>query len=135
MSQSHNVARDRKRHRTAIAATIALLIVSPSLAQQSCDARSPQTQFAHDDLQRAQTEADFAIAQDYAERSRRELKQLATSSENCGCAEGSKKFAAAAAQVGVALGGESRRELRDALKQAMPIFAEAMQRLKECSRR
>jgi hypothetical protein len=102
---------------------------------QTCDARSPQTQYARENLQRVLTEADFPIAQDYAERTRRELNHLSVQSARCDCAAAQAKFDAAAAKVHLALDAESRKELREAIKLAVLPFDEAMKQLKECAKR
>jgi hypothetical protein len=135
MPDMHNVAdTSLLRYRAAAMAALLLLATAPAWAQ-SCDARSPQTQFAREDLQRALTDADFAIAQDYSERARRELKHLAVQSARCDCAAAQAPFEAAAAKVRVALDTETRKDLREAIKLAIPPFDEAMKQLKDCARR
>ena len=125
------------RNSKTIAVVLAsiLQLICGTARGEACDARWPQVQFARDNLQRVLTEADFSIAQDYAERTRREFKHLAVLSERCDCTGAQTKFEAAAAKVHAALDSESRKDLREAIKQAQPPFDEGMKQLRECSRR
>lgn len=112
----------------------AALSASVSAYAQPCDSRPPQSQFARDDLRRAVTEGDLATAHDYADRARRGLDQLAGVATRCGCAAAGTKFEAASAQVRRARDAESRRELRDAGNQAVPLLDEAMLELRKCAK-
>jgi hypothetical protein len=134
MPDMHNVVAGRQYLLGAAVAAFLILGAVPAWTQ-TCDARSPQTQFARDDLQRALTEADFAIVQDYSERARREMKQLAAQSDRCDCPAAKTKFEAGASQVGLALDSESRKDLREAIRLAVPPFDEAMKHFRECARR
>lgn len=121
-----------------MAATILLAasIAGAASAQaQSCDSRPAQSHFAREDLRRAVSEGDFATAQDFSDRARRELEQLASIATRCGCAPAQSRFEAAAAQVHHARDAETRRELRDTVKQTIQLFDEAMLELRACAKR
>ena len=108
-------------------------LTAPALAQR-CDARPPQSQFARDDLRRAVVEGDLATAQDFADRARRGLDQLAGVAARCACAPAQSKFEAASAQVRRARDLESRRELRQVVTGAVPMFDDAMLELRHCGK-
>jgi hypothetical protein len=122
--------------RVAVALQAALWIAAPAAAlAQGCDARPQQSQFAREDLKRAGTEPDLVIAQDFADRARRELEQLATGAARCGCAPAQARFEAAAAEVRRARDAETRRDLRDSVARTVPLFDGAMAALRECAGR
>ncbi len=102
---------------------------------QGCDPRPQQIQFATDDLRRAGSEADLAIAQDFADRARRELDQLASGAARCGCEPAQTRFEVAAAQMRQARDAESRGDLRGIVAKTVSLFDEAMAALKDCAGR
>ena len=117
----------------AVLGAVLCAVTAPAQAQR-CDARPPQSQFAREDLRRAVTEGDLATAQDYADRARRGLDQLAGVATRCGCAVAQAKFEATSAQVRHARDAESRRELRDVITAAVPMFDDAMMELRNCAK-
>jgi hypothetical protein len=117
----------------AVLGAVLCAVTAPALAQR-CDARPPQSQFAREDLRRAVSEGDLATAQDYADRARRGLDQLAGVATRCGCAVAQAKFEATSAQVRHARDAESRRELRDVITAAVPMFDDAMMELRNCAK-
>jgi len=117
----------------AVLGAVLCAVTAPAQAQR-CDARPPQSQFAREDLRRAVTEGDLATAQDFADRARRGLDQLAGVAARCACAPAQSKFEAASAQVRRARDAESRRELRDVVTGAAPMFDDAMLELRNCAK-
>lgn len=123
------------RHIALVAtALMAMLSVGPAMAQD-CDARSPQLQFAREDLQRAANEGDLASAQDYADRARRRFDNLATLAARCDCPSAASKFEAAAAGMRRAQDAESRKELRETAIEARALFEAAQTQLQSCRKR
>ncbi len=113
---------------------LAAALSAPAFAfALSCDARAPHIQFARDNLRRAASEGDLPTAQDYADRARRQLEQLARGAERCGCAPAQPRFEAAAAQLRKARDAESRRQVRDIVGRVLPQFEEAMAVLRGCA--
>jgi len=120
--------------RMAAGLCLATALAAPAVAHaQGCDARPAQSQFVKDNLRRAGSEADLATAQDVADRARRGLDQLAIGAARCGCALAQSRFDAAAAEVRRARDAESRKELRDIVARALPVFDEAMAALRDCA--
>jgi hypothetical protein len=117
----------------AVLGAVLCAVTAPAQAQR-CDPRPPQSQFAREDLRRAATEGDLATAQDFADRARRGLDQLAGVATRCACAPAQAKFEAASAQVRHARDAESRRELRDVITGAVPMFDGAMLELRNCAK-
>lgn len=130
-------ARRSGRAQCNVAALLAALWMAapmPALPQ-GCDPRPQQSHFAMDNLRRAGSEADLAIAQDFADRARRELDQLASGAARCDCEPAQTRFEAAAAQLRQAREAESRRDLRGIVAKTVPLFDEAMAALKDCAGR
>lgn len=120
--------------RAAAGLVVAAALAAPSLAlSQACDPRAPHAQFARDNLRRATAEGDLATAQDYADRARRQMEQLARGAERCGCTSAQPHFAAAAAELRKARDAESRRQLREVVGRAQPLFDGAMSDLRGCA--
>lgn len=135
---TYHMTRTRNARRR-MAATILLAagsIAGAGSAQaQSCDSRPAQSHFAREDLRRAVSDGDFATAQDFSDRARRELEQLASIAVRCGCGPAQSRFEAAAAQVHQARDAETRRELRKTVNETIRLFDEAMQALRHCAKR
>lgn len=119
-------------------ALLGLLLVSllsaPTVVRAvACDPRAPHVQIARDNLRRAASEGDLATAQDYADRARRQMEQLARGAERCGCDAAKPLFETAAAELRKARDSESRRDLRDAVGRMLPRFEAALDTLRRCA--
>jgi ATP/maltotriose-dependent transcriptional regulator MalT len=101
-------------------------------AAQGCDARPQQSQFVQANFQRIAIEGDLASAQDFADRARRGLDQLASEARRCGCEAAQTRFEAAAAQMRLARSAESRKALREVTQQAVTQFDAAMAEQRKC---
>jgi hypothetical protein len=124
---------DRAAHAVA-GMMLAAALLAPSVAfALACDARAPHVQFARDNLRRAASEGDLPTAQDYADRARRQMEQLARGAERCGCPVAQPVFEAAAAELRKARDAESRRQVRDIVARVQPRFEEAMAALRACA--
>ena len=120
---------------TSAALILAALSATGAARAETCDPRWPQIQFVHDGLQRVLKEADFAIAQDYSERVKRELKHLGEMSGRCACPAAKKHFVKAADEAHEALFAESKADLRNSIKRVLPPLDDAIKALKQCARR
>ncbi len=114
---------------------LTLTLASTLVQAQVCDPRSSQSQITRENLLRASKDGDFPTAQDYADRSRRNLDQLAAGSGRCGCPAAQTRFEAAAGIARLALDADKRQDLRTSITQAITAFEDGMGKLKECSRR
>lgn len=118
----------------AAAVALGLVAAAGAAAAQGCDTRSPQIQFARDNLQRALTEADVPTAHDYADRARREFEHLAGVAERCACAAARARFEEAARLIRPVQDRETRREVREIVAGVRPVFAAAVEELRACAR-
>lgn len=109
------------------------LIGAAPAAAQSCDARPSQGPFVQANFQRIAKEGDLASAQDFADRARRGLDQLATEARRCGCEAAQTSFEAAAAQMRLARSAESRKALREVTDRAAAQFDAAMAEQRKCA--
>lgn len=118
--------------------SVAWLLLSTALAAgteaaaQGCDARPPQSQFVQANFQRIAIEGDIATAQDFADRARRGLDQLASEARRCGCEAAQTNFEEAAARMRLARSAESRKNLREVTQQAVTQFDAAMAEQRKC---
>lgn len=111
-----------------------LLSLSPSLAAaQSCDEQPTQAQMVEANYQRIAKEGDFASAQDFAERARRGLDQLAAQARRCGCEAAQQGFEAAAKEMRRARTAESRKALREIAVRSASLFDGAMREQRRCA--
>ena len=120
--------------------TIRLVLLTLTLAStlvqaQVCDPRSSLSQITREYLLRASKDGDLPTAQDYADRSRRNLDQLAAGSGRCGCPAAQSRFEAAAGIARLSLDADNRKDLRASITQAITGFEDGMGKLKDCARR
>lgn len=114
---------------------LALVCVHSPARAQACDPRSSQSQITRENLLRASMDGDFPTAQDYADRGRRNLDQLAATAGRCDCPAAQARFEAAAGVARRALDTDNRKDLRAVATQAIAAFEDGMAKLKECARR
>lgn len=114
---------------------LALVCVQSPAQAQVCDPRSSQSQITRENLLRASMDGDFPTAQDYADRGRRNLDQLAASAGRCDCPAAQARFEAAAGVARQSLDADNRKDLRAIVTRAVTAFEDGMGKLKECSRR
>lgn len=75
-------------------------------------------------------EGDLAPAQDFADRARRELEQLASVAMRYGCAPTQSRSGAVVVEIQQAKDADSRRKSRDIANQTTPTLDEAMLQLR-----
>jgi hypothetical protein len=112
-----------------------LLALAGAAQAQQCDPRLPQVAFVQENLQRAATEGDLPTAQDFADRSRRQMDQLAGAARRCGCATAQTKFEELTLELRRAQGIEARKELRELIGRTKLGVGDAVAALKSCADR
>ena len=123
------------RHVSPSACALLLLLLAAPAHAQVCDARSSLSQITRENLQRAATDGDFPTAQDYSDRGRRNLDQLAATAGRCDCPAAQSRFEAAATVMRRTPDTENRKDLRAVVTQATATFDDGMGKLKECAKR
>lgn len=113
------------------------LVFFPATAvhAQQCDPRMPQINFVQDNLHRVTIEGDLATAQDFADRARRQLDQLAGSARRCGCPPAQAKFEELVLELRRAQRLDNRKELRELAARAKLGFKDGVESLKTCAER
>lgn len=95
----------------------------------------PQINFVQDNLHRVTIEGDLATAQDFADRARRQLDQLAGSARRCGCPPAQAKFEELVLELRRAQRLDNRKELRELAARVKLGFKDGVESLKTCAER
>ncbi|MGB7990898.1 MAG: hypothetical protein WCF44_15980 [Candidatus Methylophosphatis roskildensis] len=121
-----------RRRIAGVTLGIALAAALPAGAQ-TCESPPTQAHLVQGNFQRVAKEGDFVTARDYAERTWRGLDQLAAQARRCGCAAAQSGFEAAASEMRLTKGTDTRKDLRAVADKAFALFEGAMAEQRKCA--